>query len=254
MIQKPGKDIEHSRQSSGKTVHPAIEKINDYIYYASLSIPDYIERSMKEYIPSDFRTARAINFAECEPVLRFCTAAELERVAAARSLKRQVEWLCGRVILKNLLRSVMFPGLNFHDIVVGYDVSGKPCIKGHKNISVSVTHSGDVAMAALHVVPGKRIGIDVERTGGIDVDAVLSVAFSPEERDIYNKKSVKEIISAFTMKEAYLKVTGQGFHEVITRVAVKTGNIFYNGLEVKELGAVTKDYNEEYVFSIIFEQ
>ena len=108
-------------------------------------------------------------------------------------------------------------------------------------------------MAAIHTVPGRRIGIDLEKSGGIDIDSVLSVAFSPEERGLYKNRPVQEIISVFTMKEAYLKITGRGFHEVITKVTVKHDKIFYEGKEVSGLGSVTFPCKNEYITSIIYD-
>ncbi len=234
------------------TVHTVIEKINNHIYYPYLVIPEFVEQTLNDYIPAGYKAAKAIDLYGCKPVMDFCAPQELERVAGARVLKRQVEWFCGRVVLKDLLLTVMLPGSDYRDIVIGYDFSGRPCIRNYEDIAVSVTHSGNIAMAALHTVPGKRIGIDVEITSGIDIKAVLSVAFSPEEQLFYSNKSVKEIISAFTMKEAYLKITGRGFNEVITRVQIRGKKIFFNSAEIDGIEAVTGDIGEDYIFSLLY--
>jgi len=184
---------------------------------------------MKGIVPSDYRTSPGIDLTSCRAAAEYISTGEIEKVANSRSLKRQVEWLCGRIALKELIKSVKYPDLSFKDIIIIYNSSGKPYISGFEETGISVSHSGDLAMAALHLVPGRTLGIDVERTSGTDPDAILSVAFTPEERLEYSGSAPDKIIEIFTLKEAYLKLAGLGFHEVITRVSVRENVICFDG-------------------------
>ncbi|HOP64867.1 MAG TPA: 4'-phosphopantetheinyl transferase superfamily protein [Spirochaetota bacterium] len=240
-------------ESGNKGVHSTIEKISGTVYLSSLRIPDFIESAMEGIVPGDYRTARGIDLNVFQPARKYCTDEELARVAKARSLKRQVEWLCGRVALKELLKSVKFPELDLRDIKIVYNESGKPYLCGHGNTGISISHSGDFAMAALHTVPGKKIGIDIEKYSGTDLEAVMSVAFTPEERAEYKDRPAKDIITVFTLKEAYLKIRGQGFHETITRVSVKENRIFFDNAEVKGITTEIRKIDREYILSIIYE-
>lgn len=243
----------NTRSEIKKTGNSVIERINDYVICSTLSIHEFIENNMNGIVPADYRTAAGIELTACKPALEYCTIKEIDRVAKARSLKRQIEWLCGRIVLKDLLCSEIYPGSDYKNIVIDYNTSGRPYIQGHQDAGISLSHSGDVAMAVFNTAPGRRIGIDVEKTAGIDMASVLSVAFSPEECAYYKDLPAENFIEAFTMKEAYLKVTGQGFHETITRVSVKEHKIIFNGKPVENLGVINRSYRNEYIVSIIYE-
>jgi len=229
------------------------ENIDEYAVYSALNIPEFIKRNMRGIIPGDYRTSMGIDLAVNETALAYCTPDEIVRVAKARSLKRQIEWLCGRIALKELLRRELFPALDYRNITISYNSSGSPFISGYEDTGISVSHSGDFAMAALHRVKGKRIGIDLEKIHGTDMNQVMQVAFSPEEQHLYKNAPMEKLIEVFTMKEAYLKVTGQGFHEVIKKVMVKDSGIIFDGVPVNGVKAMTKVFNNEYVVSIIYE-
>jgi 4'-phosphopantetheinyl transferase len=235
-------------------MYSIIEKINDNVYLSTINIPGFIKSGMRELVPADYRTSPGIDLIACKPAAEYCSSGEIARVANARSLKRQIEWLCGRIALKELLQSVKYPELGFKDIVITYDSSGKPCVSGHEDTGISVSHSGDLAMAALHIVPGKKLGIDVERTGGTDPGAVMSVAFTPEERLKYRDRPLEEIIAVFTLKEAYLKLAGRGFHEVITKVSVKENKISFDGIAVEGIQTEVRNYSSGYKLSVIYEE
>lgn len=235
-------------------MYSVIEKISDTVYLSTINIPGFIYSGMRELVPSDYRTSPGVDIAACMPAAEYCSAGEIARVANARSLKRQIEWLCGRIALKELLCSVKFPEFSFKDIEITYDSSGKPYVSAYEDTGISVSHSGDLAMAALHIVPGKKVGIDVERTSGTDPGAVMSVAFTPEERLEYRDRPLEEIIEVFTLKEAYLKLAGRGFHEVITRVSVKGDKIYFDGLPVEGIRSEVRDYSDGYKLSVIYEK
>lgn len=241
-------------QQRGGGMFSIIEKISDTVYLSTLNIPGFIQSEMRELVPADYRTSPGIDLNMCKPAVEYCSAEEIARVAGARSLKRQIEWLCGRIALKELLQCIKFPEAGFNEIVVTYNSSGKPCVSGYEDTGISVSHSGDLAMAALHIVPGKKLGIDVERTVGTDAGAVMSVAFTPEERLKYRDRPLDEIIAVFTLKEAYLKLAGRGFHEVITRVSVKENKIYFDGTPVVGIQTVLRDYPGGYKLSVIYEE
>ncbi len=237
----------------GGKLYSRIEKLNSSVYISVLCITDFIESEMKGIVPENYLTGRGIDLSAFLPAMEYCTADEISRVAGARSLKRQIEWLCGRIALKELLYAKKFPGKDFRDIIIGYDESGKPVVSQHEDTGISLTHSGDFAIAALHLTPGKKTGIDLEKSSGIDLQAVMSVAFTPEERTEFKNRPAKDIITVFTFKEAFLKITGKGFHETINRVTVDGNRILFDKTEVQGITAETRSFGSEYILSIIYE-
>jgi len=235
-------------------IYSKIEKINDKIYIASLNIPEFTNSEMKGLVPEDYRISAGIDLAPCRAAVKYTSGAELEKVANAGSLKRQIEWLCGRIALKELLRSVKYPELDYRDILIMYSPKGKPVVSGDEDTGISVSHSGELAMAAVHLVPGKKIGIDIERTRGRDAGAIISVAFAAEEKLEHKGKPDDKIIEIFTLKEAYLKLAGSGFNEIITRVSVRENEIYFDGIPVAGIRTAVCDYSPGYKLALIFEE
>jgi phosphopantetheinyl transferase len=71
------------------------------------------------------------------------------------------------------------------------------------NGSVSISHSGDLVMAAAARVP---IGIDIQYQRSFG-EAALDYVFTPREQQVFN---CHELTQVWCVKEAYLKASGRG--------------------------------------------
>lgn len=82
---------------------------------------------------------------------------------------------------------------------------GRPRVVGHASLSCSVSHSGDLVLAA--VVDSGELGVDVEAGPEEDWAALLDDLCAPNEA---RPRSQAEFLTTWTRKEALLKATGRG--------------------------------------------
>lgn len=122
---------------------------------------------------------------------------------ADRNRTLWAELLIRRVVAKKLSRP-------FEKILIRRDERGKPFVADCL-LAISLSHGGDWAVAA---VADSAIGIDVE----IDSEDALLIAenfFLPKEyrrlQNLPSPEREKQFLKYWTLKESYLKFTGEGF-------------------------------------------
>ena len=103
-------------------------------------------------------------------------------------------------------------------IVFGKTKKGKPYLKWPEKWHFNISHSGDWVCCAAADIP---VGIDVERVNRVE-RGVLEMCLTPEERDALtvcvggtkqddpSPEEAGQFIRIWTMKESYLKMTGEG--------------------------------------------
>ena len=105
-----------------------------------------------------------------------------------------------------------------------YGAHGKPGLaEPHADLAFNLSHSEDLAFLA--ITRAGPIGVDVESIRTLDdFDALVSRFFSPAENEVFEKLPVEQKPTAFfnlwTRKEAWLKATGLGISQHLTRVEV----------------------------------
>lgn len=91
--------------------------------------------------------------------------------------------------------------------VLRYGYNGKPAVEG---ICFSLSHSGDMVICA---IADKPVGCDIERTAQAR-EKVAERFFAPEEIEYLHRFSGdtlnREFFRLWTMKESYIKMTGEG--------------------------------------------
>lgn len=88
---------------------------------------------------------------------------------------------------------------------------GKPYLKNHRDIFISISHSGEAALCAIAAVP---VGCDIQKLKADTPLAVARRAFSEEEQQQLKVMDAWQQQLSFyklwTGKESYLKMTGEG--------------------------------------------
>ena len=159
------------------------------------------------------------------------------RFEGFKSFKRQIEWFSGRAAFSVLSRKALGMAAS-----LGVSEGGAPFIEGSP-LSVSITHAGDYAAAALSVNPAWRVGIDMEKIRGFSArESFLNVAF-PEEADAIASKSDEEIMELWTLKEAFLKIIRKGFAENLGQVKIRPDDFIYRGRPIETLRRKTERFD-----------
>ena len=161
-----------------------------------------------------------------------------ENILTAKNYLYRLRSLYAGLLLRHVLlqegQSISTP------IVMEYNESGKPYIKGGKFFSIS--HSGNVVIVAVSDV---EIGIDAEikqnKVYAHIASKVLSeVEFSQYEK-LYGEEKIRYFLSHWVTKEAYLKCNGTGIKKYPSNVEVSSDNV--NGYKYNLIEKDCKNYS-----------
>lgn len=117
-----------------------------------------------------------------------------------------------------MLRRELIGALAQHDpalIKLGADADGAPSLLKPAGYSISISNKDNWTIVALDAA-GMPIGVDVEIVREIDGRAMLGMVCGDEERDAFAASRSSEdaelnFFRLWTIKEAILKATGEGF-------------------------------------------
>ena len=124
---------------------------------------------------------------------------------------------------------------------IRYNENGKPYTeKGHH---FNISHSRDLVAGVSSEAP---VGIDLEHSGRKH-EGIEKRVFSPEERSLINSGADDRLFfTAWTLKEACVKLFGKSLAEELTSFSVlplmKSGKAEISGLTVFSKTAVIGDY------------
>ncbi len=97
---------------------------------------------------------------------------------------------------------------------------GRPSFAGNTGLDFSISHSGNISVAALIDSPSGRVGVDIERIDEKKEDTHRRIAdryFGEEERAIFEDSgSAVEFYKIWTAKEAKAKLSGVGLSEILS--------------------------------------
>lgn len=125
---------------------------------------------------------------------------------------------------KELLKKLGKDALN-KEIKIKYFPNGKPYIGGNEQY-ISISHSKEFVLVGIHQLP---IGVDVEVLRPFN-KKLINRYFTPEEADFIDNQEKFFII--WTVKEAFLKLTGQGLKGIKKLNTVVNGEIKIDGYEI----------------------
>ena len=118
--------------------------------------------------------------------------------------------------------------------------NGKPEVPG---ISINLSHSGNVVICA---VANKKVGCDIEEIRETD-GRVATRFFCDSENEYLNSKKdeirFREFFRIWTMKESYVKMTGEGL-----RIPINSFEIFPDCLKVRRDGLIQPCFMKEYEY------
>lgn len=100
--------------------------------------------------------------------------------------------------------------------VIGRGEQGKPYFPSYSGIHFNISHTGNLAVCA---VSERETGVDIERIRGVR-EVMLKRVLTPGEQawvaDSANQEEA--FIRLWTLKESYIKATGEGLRAELTEV------------------------------------
>ena len=147
-----------------------------------------------------------------QKILSLLTKYEKDRFNKIKNEKRRIEYIAGIIAAKELYLSIQKGDSKNKDVEIRKEEKGKPFFfdlktKSDANVHLSITHSGEFAIAAVDESP---IGIDIEQIEERS-EAFYKEAFTDKERDSISANAEKGTIY-WTIKEAITKALGEGLH------------------------------------------
>lgn len=154
------------------------------------------------------------NEHELNRVLPHLTTIRREKVERLQVAEKKAQSAATGLLLKHL----------FGDAEYIFGDNGKPFLAGEGAPFFSISHSGKYVVC---VVSEVEIGVDIEETSPIR-PAVLRRCFNEEEQE-WIGDNPKRFTQLWTMKEAYIKMTGTGLSvpakEVSVPLPIETINV-----------------------------
>jgi 4'-phosphopantetheinyl transferase len=206
---------------------------------------------LKVAVGSAFRTAppRVFvpqNFHEC-----FLGSDELILLNGFKALKKQVEWIAGRYAAKQLAAHFRPHRPPLDHTRVAYRQKGAPYFSDDPALCLSISHSGNFAVAGMGLAPACLLGVDLEQIRPENRSTLLRTAFSAREVQALESRDDATLFRSWTAKEAYLKYIGLGFHESLKRVEILDDTIFHDGCPVPSLSLATHLLFPGYAFAMV---
>ncbi len=200
----------------------------------------------------EFTTRRYMRFTPDDFIHPFLCPAELETVNRFKSLKKQIEWMAGRRLVKEMVGSAMAERINSSKITIAYQDEGAPFLPLYPEIQISITHSGRYAAVALCCDKNRTLGLDLEKIGPPPDTGFMKLAFTQREREDTGGDPQK-IFRNWTLKEAYLKYIKRGFNESLHQVEIHGDVILHRGTRAN-INMYCATIGQEYAISLITDE
>lgn len=226
----------------------SIEKITNNIQLCFVDINLFVKRYFFDIIPDNFRREKSIYF-EPDGILRaYFQADDFEKINRFKVLKKQVEWMAGKIAVKKLV--ALHLKVKENEIKISAKKSGAPFLDDFPQITISISHSGSFAVAAIGF--NKQIvAVDIEKIEKGRMQNIGKIAFSNRElKELLDKSDEKHYLF-WTVKEAFLKYIEKGFAEGLKKVEFLDGLIFHNEKRVENIIIDSKIIDDEYAFTLI---
>ncbi|MCP4161998.1 MAG: 4'-phosphopantetheinyl transferase superfamily protein [Deltaproteobacteria bacterium] len=232
------------------------EEVNPDINICFVNIHEFIEQYMVGVHVETYESLKNVELDKSFFKKEILSVEEMDFINKFKTLKKQIEWTCGRFAVKTLVIShevTNFTPYNYDDVTVSYRKEGAPYLKDFPEYRISISHSNEFALAGLCTNPSVTFGLDIEKIIFTDVNPVINVAFSDKEIKNFNDVTHAEIYKDFTLKEAFLKYIKKGFNESLKKIEIVNGKIYWYNELVTNLKIISKVLkSDKYAFSLLY--
>ncbi len=169
------------------------------------------------------------------------TASEKKVYERCRITKRRADWLAGRIGAKLAVSSFFnTPCPEENEILP--DENGAPYLSNHNGITISISHSGTVAIA---IAAGFAVGIDVEQYEQRP-EALINAVLNENEIFSVNKleknKRMQEVNRLWTCKEAVVKVGKWGGKKNFKMINCLINPLTIENRTIRHISSSTEKY------------
>jgi len=192
---------------------------------------------------------RNVFFKKEDFTIQFLSSPELAIVNRFKAGKKQLEWMAGRFLIKQMVRTFNDSCKALDAIEISHREKGAPFLAGFEDLKISISHSGQYVAAAICTAPDREIGLDIEKIGTLPGTSFLNMAFTGKEIDGMIQTPF-EVFKRWTLKEAYLKYIKMGFNESLHRVEILDHGIEHHS-EPAPVSCFSTTIGREYVLSLV---
>lgn len=226
------------------------ERVSPHCHLGIVHIPTFAGSVLGDPLDASFRREKGRNIGPTQATTPFFNASDYTTINRFKVLKKQMEWMAGKVAVKLLAAD---KGLGTPaDLMIDAEKNGAPFLSDFPHISISISHSGDYAVAALDV-RGRSLGLDIELIEAGRMKNIMRVAFSDREIARYQTSDDSRLYLNWTVKEAFLKYIKKGFAEGLKKVEILDGRIVHHGHCVTNLTVDSRILFADYAFTLITE-
>lgn len=176
-------------------------------------------------------TVNIVNSAMLPAPAAFLSPAEIKKYNSFKISKRKADWLGGRYAAKTLLASITH-GKDLKNVEISCDDYGRPRAAA---MTISISHSRGLALAAFKPGGGDFIGADIEFIEN-RLSAWYADYFAPGELSTPDDPS--EATKIWTIKEAALKALGLGLKADLRDARFENGTVIFYGTALERYRAL----------------
>jgi 4'-phosphopantetheinyl transferase len=235
-----------------ESVFYPLESIHPDIQICCVSIPAFAREYLDKIPWQYYNSLKNITIDETVLKQSFLSPEEIEVLNGFKTIKKQIEWMCGRFAIKTLVSSCQSSCIHYQDIAIAYEEQGAPFLKNFPALSISISHSHDYAVGGISLNKDIEIGLDIEKIQRKDLNCFMSVAFTQKERLYLPGDSYSKIYRNWTIKEAYLKYIKKGFNESLKKIEILDEKIFYDNTPLTDVKIVSKTIDKVYAFTLVY--
>ncbi|MCD4719860.1 MAG: 4'-phosphopantetheinyl transferase superfamily protein [Desulfobacula sp.] len=214
-------------------------------------IPNIIHSIFSKGTYHNFRSMVNEIFQKDDFIEPFLSDEEINTINNFKALKKQMEWISGRYLIKRMTQYFFFKNSCLDQITLSYLEQGAPFLTNHPDIPVSLSHSNDYTAAACCKNKNQTIGLDIEKITKKPDDNFMKIAFTQNEiLNLKNDAGPVPIFKNWTIKEAYLKYIKKGFNESLHRVEVINNEIRHNKKKTN-VDVYSTFIDDDYVLSLV---
>lgn len=227
--------------------HTVTESISLCFVHIPLFAADYVGVND---LP-EFRRMKSMVLDTQGPLSAFFQPQDIDRINQYKVLKKQVEWMAGKVAVKQL---AALAGLCPEPrLVISAHESGAPYLPDFPGASITISHSGDYAVAGLDT-RGGNLAVDIEAIETGRMQNIMRVAFSEKEIQRYKNSDDATLYLNWTVKEAYLKYIKKGFSEGLKGVEIIDGRVLHRGRTVDHIVMDSCIVHDTYAMTLIYQR